>query len=71
MTTDNQHRIVIDPAIMAGKATIAGTRIPVELVVRLVAEGWTAAEIIAEYPPLTVEDIQAALDYSARYSSRI
>lgn len=65
MTTDHQRRIVINPAIMAGKPTIAGTRIPVELVVRLVAEGWTPNAIVVEYPPLTSQDVQAALAYAA------
>lgn len=65
MTKDQEQRIVINPGIMAGKPVIAGTRIPVELVVRLVAEGWTTDDIVAEYPPLTQEGVQAALAYAA------
>ena len=68
MTHDQQQRIVIDPNIMAGKPTIAGTRIPVELVARLVADGWAINEIVREYPPLTPEDVQAALAYAASSS---
>lgn len=65
MTEDQRRRIVINPAVMAGKPTIAGTRIPVALVVRLVAEGWATDAIVAEYPPLTAQDVQAALAYAA------
>lgn len=65
MTRDQQQRIVINPAIMAGKPTIAGTRIPVELVVQLIAEGWASDAIVVEYPPLTAQDVQAALAYAA------
>jgi len=59
------NRITIDPKIMAGKPVIRGTRIPVELIVRLVAQGISHEEILADYPRLQREDIQAALYYAA------
>lgn len=58
-------RIVSDPKIMVGKPVIRGTRIPVELIVRMVAQGMSRQEILADYPSLEPEDIQAALYYAA------
>jgi len=46
---------------MLGKPVIAGTRIPVELILRKLAEGATEAELLDGYPRLTPEDIAAAL----------
>jgi uncharacterized protein (DUF433 family) len=59
------QRISINPEIMAGKPVIEGTRIPVELIVRMLAQGISEAEILKEYPRLEVEDIRAALNYAA------
>jgi uncharacterized protein (DUF433 family) len=58
-------RISSDPDILHGKPCIKGTRIPVYLIVSLVAEG---ENIIKDYPSLTPEDIKAALRYAARLS---
>jgi len=58
-------RITADPNILGGKACIRGMRIPVSLVVNLIANGMTAAEIIDEYPDLEPEDIRQALHYAA------
>lgn len=58
------RRIEVNPAILAGKPIIKGTRIPVELILKLVAQGIPMAEILAEYPLLTKRDIQAALEYA-------
>jgi uncharacterized protein (DUF433 family) len=57
------NRIHIDPKIMGGKPIIAGTRIPVELLLRKLAEGATEEELIDAYPSLTAEDIQAVRAY--------
>ena len=54
-------RIAIDPAVMAGKPVIRGTRLTVEHVVVLLAHGMTVDEILAEYDGLEREDIQACL----------
>jgi uncharacterized protein (DUF433 family) len=59
-------RISVDHRIMGGVPCVAGTRIPVATVVGLVANGLTAVEIVAEYPQLTTEDVQACLRYAAR-----
>ncbi len=60
-----RERIVIDPRICHGKPCIRGTRIMVSVILDNLAEGWTPEEIVAEYPPLTIEDIQAAIAYAA------
>jgi len=58
-------RIEIDPQVMLGKPVIAGTRIPVELILRKLGEGATEAELLDAYPRLSRLDIQAALSYAA------
>jgi uncharacterized protein (DUF433 family) len=59
------ERIEIHPEVMLGKPVVRGTRIPVELVLRNLAEGASAADLLDAYPRLTVEDIQACLAYAA------
>lgn len=68
--SDWRGRIKIDPAIHHGDACIAGTRVPVSVVVGSVAEGDTWEQILASYPQLKREDIQAALLYAAEAVSR-
>jgi uncharacterized protein (DUF433 family) len=58
-------RIEIDPKVMMGKPVIRGTRIPIELLLRKLAEGATEADLLDAYPRLTREDIQAAIGYAA------
>lgn len=57
-------RIVIDPRIQTGKPVVRGTRISVELVVELVAAGWSQDQILESYPHLSEEDIRVCLAYS-------
>ncbi len=57
-------RIVLDPNVMVGKPVIRGTRITVELVIGLLAQGWTEQEILDAYPHLTREDVLACLAYA-------
>ncbi len=59
------ERITVDPEVMGGRACIRGLRIPVAVIVRLVARGASFEEILAGYPDLTREDIQQALEYAA------
>lgn len=59
-----QNRITIDSEIMVGKPCIKGTRITVELIVKLLGQGWTYEELLHEYPHLKKDDIQAALLYA-------
>lgn len=58
-------RIEINPRVMLGKPVIRGTRITVELILRKLAEGGSEADLLGGYPPLTREDIRAALGYAA------
>jgi uncharacterized protein (DUF433 family) len=59
------ERISTNPGVMAGKPVIRGTRIPVELIVRMAGQGIGEDEILREYPRLTADDIRAALTYAA------
>ncbi len=59
------NRIEVNPNVMMGKPVIRGTRIPVELVLRKLADGATEADLLDAYPRLTPEDIRAALAYAA------
>jgi uncharacterized protein (DUF433 family) len=59
------QRIVIDPRICGGKPCIRGTRIWVSLVLDFLADGMSEAELLAEYPGLTHEDVLAAIAYGA------
>lgn len=59
------NRITVDPNIHFGKPCIAGTRIPVQSALELLNEGLSFEEIIKDYyPDLTVEDIQACIEYA-------
>jgi len=58
-------RITFNPDILGGKACLRGLRISVSLIVNLVANGMTPAEILAEYPDLEMGDIRQALRYAA------
>ncbi|NHV98202.1 MAG: DUF433 domain-containing protein [Thaumarchaeota archaeon] len=63
-------RIVVNPKVMAGKPVIRGTRIPVEHLLRLLAQGLTFQEILDDYPHLTKEDITAVLLYAAKITGK-
>jgi uncharacterized protein (DUF433 family) len=58
-------RITFDPHVMGGRACLRGIRITVSLVVNLVANGMTMAEIVEAYPYLEPEDVRQALQYAA------
>jgi len=59
-------RIVVDPNILAGKPVIKGTRIPVYLIVELIATGMNTKNLLKEYPELKEDDIKAALLYASK-----
>jgi len=60
------QRIAVDRRVMTGKPVIRGTRVPVDLIVRMLAQGIPEAEVLREYPRLVPEDIRAALTYAAK-----
>jgi len=61
----NLNRITFDPEVMQGQACIRQMRIPVSLIVNLVAHNKSPEKILEEYPTLEKEDIQEALEYAA------
>jgi uncharacterized protein (DUF433 family) len=60
------NRIVVNPKVMTGKPVIKGTRIPVEQVLRLLAQGLSFEDILKDYPHLKKDDIMATLLYAAK-----
>ena len=60
-----QDRITVDPLVCHGKACVKGTRVMVSVVLDNLAENLSADEILASYPSLTREDIEAAIGYAA------
>lgn len=62
---DWSERITIDADVLVGKPVVKGTRISVELVIDLLARGYTKEQIIQQYDHVSVEDIQACLAYAS------
>jgi uncharacterized protein (DUF433 family) len=58
-------RIAIDPAVLAGKPVVRGTRLAVEFILDLLASGESEASILGNYPGLTRDDILACLAYAS------
>lgn len=59
-----EERIEINAAVLVGKPVIRGTRLAVEFIVELLANGWSEQQIIENYPGITHEDISACLHYA-------
>jgi uncharacterized protein (DUF433 family) len=57
-------RIVLDPRVLSGKPIIRGTRLPVDFIIGLMADGWAEADILRNYPGVTPADIAACLAYA-------
>ena len=64
MEEDWRSRIAVSPKVLAGKPVIKGTRIAVEFILELLANGWTVEDILKNYPQLKREDVLAALKYA-------
>jgi uncharacterized protein (DUF433 family) len=62
---DWEERIELNPAILAGKPVVRGTRLAVEFIVELLADGLTEENILRNYPRLERDDIQACLRYAS------
>lgn len=62
---DWQDRITLNPNILVGKPVIKGTRLAVEFIIDLFAQGWSVDEILRNYPGITVADIQACFAYAS------
>lgn len=63
-------RIEINPKKLGGKPVIKGTRIPVYLILEMLANGMSIDEILREYPELTEEDIREAIRYASQILSK-
>ena len=57
-------RIVLDVTVLAGKPVIRGTRLSVDFIIGLMADGWNEVDILANYPGLSHDDIAACLAYA-------
>lgn len=62
--TEELQRITLDPKVLAGKPVIRGSRLSVEFIIGLMADGWSEADILSSYPGITREDIIACLAYA-------
>lgn len=60
-----RDHISIDPKVLTGKPVIKGSRLAVEFIVDLLANGWSEADILENYPGVTREDISACLAYAS------
>ena len=63
------QRISIDPQVCEGKATVCGTRITVEFILKLLGTGYTADDIVREYPVLELEDVYECATFGAWLAS--
>lgn len=59
-----ENRITVDPTVLLGKPVIKGTRLSVEFIVGLLAQGWTEEEVLRNYPGIERDDILACLAYA-------
>ena len=62
--TSVSDRIAVDPAVLTGKPFVRGTRLSVEFVIGLMADGWSEADLMGNYPGLVREDVSACLGYA-------
>jgi uncharacterized protein (DUF433 family) len=62
--SSEQPRITLDPNVLAGKPVIRGTRLSVEFVVGLMADGWNEIDILANYPGISHDDLIACLAWA-------
>lgn len=67
---DLNERITTDPKVMVGKPVIRGSRLTVELILELLASGWSNEEILANYPGIELDDIHACLAYAKEVLER-
>lgn len=61
---DWRERITVNPEILVGKPVIKDTRLAVEFIIELLAQGWSEEDVLRNYPGLTSDDIKACLSYA-------
>jgi uncharacterized protein (DUF433 family) len=59
------ERVAIDPGVLVGKPVVRGTRLAVDLVIGLLAQGWFESDILRNHPGLSRKDIAACLQYES------
>jgi len=62
-------RITVDPNVCGGKPTVRSLRITVDFVLKLLGDGYTAEQIVREYPELELDDVYQAAKYGAWLAS--
>ena len=67
---DWEERVELNPEVLVGKPAVKGTRLSVQLILELLADGWSAEEVLDQYPTLTRDDVLACLRYASERSSR-
>ncbi|MDP2672123.1 MAG: DUF433 domain-containing protein [Candidatus Daviesbacteria bacterium] len=67
----NMTKIITDSKIMLGKPTVAGTRITVEQVLKLLAQKLNVEDILKDFPQLKEADIKAAVEFAAKRVSKV
>ncbi len=65
-----EERIEHNPAILAGKPTVKGTRIAVDTVIERLSDGWDEDTIVEQYPSLDRDDVRACLRYADSLQDR-
>lgn len=65
MTLAGFPRIAVDPNICGGRPVVAGTRMRVTDILEMLAGGATPAEIVADFPYISEDDVRAVLAYAA------
>jgi uncharacterized protein (DUF433 family) len=60
------ERVEVNPKVLSGKPVIQGTRIPVSLILNLLAQGYEIADVLRAYPELTDADVRAAMALGAK-----
>jgi uncharacterized protein (DUF433 family) len=61
---DWKSRIAADPDVLAGKPVIKGTRLSVDFVLSLYAEGWSEQQVLENYPSLSQDDLRAVFAFA-------
>jgi uncharacterized protein (DUF433 family) len=60
-----EHPLIsLSPDVLAGKPVIRGTRLSVEFIIGLLADGWSEADILGNYPNVSHDDVIACLAYA-------
>ncbi len=59
-----KKRIVLNPKVLTGKHVVNGTRLSIDFILELLAQGWSKEEVLKNYPQLKETDLKAVIEYS-------